>query len=160
MVKHCQAEARRIIWDLRADHETTGHLSTALSQAIGALGSREGVAIKLNVEGEEIPLAPDYVHHLLCIAQEAMTNALRHADPRQILVQLSYAEESVAICVKDDGRGMKQSGKPAHLNGHFGIPVMEERARKLGGVLNVTSAQGKGTEIYVKIPCRAVEVRA
>jgi ligand-binding sensor domain-containing protein/signal transduction histidine kinase len=160
MVKHCQAEARRIIWDLRADYQSTGFLSVAISQVIAALGTREEVKVELIIEGEEVTLAPDYIHHLLCIVQEAITNAMRHADPSHIIVALSFSSDSVIISVKDDGCGLHSIEKKAPLNGHFGIPVMEERARKLGGALSVLPAQERGTEVNVRVPCRTVEARA
>ncbi len=160
MVKHTQAEARRIIWDLRADHEASGFLSLAIAQAIGIMGTREDVKIELVTEGEEVTLAPDYIHHLLCIVQEAITNAMRHANPTHIVVHLSYTSDSVVISVIDDGCGFHAVEKKAPLNGHFGIPVMEERARKLGGALSVLPAQERGTEVNVRVPFRTVEARA
>jgi signal transduction histidine kinase len=160
MVKHTQAEARRIIWDLRADHEARGFLSVSIAQAVGAMGTREDIKIELLTEGEEVTLAPDYIHHLLCIVQEAITNAIRHANPTRIVVLLSYTSDSVIISVKDDGCGFQSIEKKAPLNGHFGIPVMEERARKLGGALSVLPAQERGTEVNVKVPFRTLEARA
>lgn len=160
MVKHTQAEARRIIWDLRADHEACGFLSLAISQAIGIMGTREDIKVELITEGEEVTLAPDYIHHLLCIVQEAITNAMRHANPKHIVVSLSYTPDSVVISVKDDGCGFHAVEKKAPLNGHFGIPVMEERARKLGGALSVLPAQERGTEVNVRVPFRTAEAGA
>jgi signal transduction histidine kinase len=152
MVRHCQAEARRILWDLRENEEATGPLSSALSNALKPLSAKEGVDMRLEVEGQEVPLAPGSVHHLVCIGQEAVTNALRHAVPSIISVHLQYHADSLCLSVKDDGRGFRASDKLAALYGHFGIPVMEERARKLGGSLRVETSAGNGTEILVHVP--------
>jgi ligand-binding sensor domain-containing protein/signal transduction histidine kinase len=152
MVRHCQAEARRILWDLRENEEATGPLSSALSNALQPLGAKEGVDMRLQVEGQEVPLAPGCVHHLVCIGQEAVTNALRHALPNLISVNLQYHADWLSLSVKDDGRGFRASDKLAALHGHFGIPVMEERARKLGGSLRVETSAGNGTEILVHVP--------
>ena len=154
MVRHCQAEARRILWDLRENEEATGPLSSALSNALKPLSAKEGVDMRLEVEGQEVPLAPGSVHHLVCIGQEAVTNALRHAVPSIISVHLQYHADSLSLSVKDDGRGFRASDKLAALYGHFGIPVMEERARKLGGSLRVETSAGNGTEILVHVPFR------
>jgi signal transduction histidine kinase/ligand-binding sensor domain-containing protein len=154
MVRHCQAEARRILWDLRENEEATGPLSSALSNALKPLSAKEGVDMRLEVEGQEVPLAPGSVHHLVCIGQEAVTNALRHAVPSIISVHLQYYADSLSLSVKDDGRGFRASDKLAALYGHFGIPVMEERARKLGGSLRVETSAGNGTEILVHVPFR------
>jgi signal transduction histidine kinase/ligand-binding sensor domain-containing protein len=154
MVRHCQAEARRILWDLRENEEATGPLSSALSNALKPLSAKEGVDMRLEVDGQEVPLAPGSVHHLVCIGQEAVTNALRHAVPSIISVHLQYHADSLSLSVKDDGRGFRASDKLAALYGHFGIPVMEERARKLGGSLRVETSAGNGTEILVHVPFR------
>jgi signal transduction histidine kinase len=152
MVRHCQAEARRILWDLRENEEATGPLSNALSNALKPLSAKEGVDMRLQVEGQEVALAPGCVHHLVCIGQEAVTNALRHALPNLISVNLQYHADWLSLSVKDDGRGFRASEKLAALHGHFGIPVMEERARKLGGSLRVETSAGNGTEILVHVP--------
>ncbi|HET6216553.1 MAG TPA: histidine kinase, partial [Acidobacteriaceae bacterium] len=154
MVRHCQAEARRILWDLRENEEATGPLSSALSNALTALSAKEGVDMRLQVEGQEVPLGPGSVHHLVCIGQEAVTNALRHALPNMISVHLRYHADWLSLSVKDDGCGFRASDKLAALYGHFGIPVMEERARKLGGNLRVETSTGNGTEILVHVPFR------
>jgi signal transduction histidine kinase len=152
MVRHCQTEARRILWDLRENQEGTGSLSSALSNALTPLSAKEGVDMRLQVDGQEVPLAPGCVHHLVCIGQEAVTNALRHALPNIISVHLQYHADWLSLSVKDDGCGFRASDKLTALHGHFGIPVMEERARKLGGNLRVETSAGNGTEILVHVP--------
>ena len=152
MVRHCQAEARRILWDLRENQEATGPLSSALSNALRPLSAKQGIDMQLQVEGQEVALAPGCVHHLVCIGQEAVTNALRHAVPNIISVHLQYHADWLSLSVKDDGCGFRTSDKHAELHGHFGIPVMEERARKLGGSLRVETSAGNGTEILVHVP--------
>ena len=152
MVRHCQTEARRILWDLRENEEATGPLSSALSNALTPLSAKEGVDMRLQVEGHEVVLAPGCVHHLVCIGQEAVTNALRHAVPNSIFVHLQYHADWLSLSVRDDGCGFRASDKLAALHGHFGIPVMEERARKLGGSLRVETSAGNGTEILVHVP--------
>jgi ligand-binding sensor domain-containing protein/signal transduction histidine kinase len=152
MVRHCQAEARRILWDLRENQEATGPLSSALSNALRPLSAKQGIDMRLQVEGQEVALAPGFIHHLVCIGQEAVTNALRHAVPNIISVHLQYHADWLSLSVKDDGCGFRTSDKHAELHGHFGIPVMEERARKLGGSLRVETSAGNGTEILVHVP--------
>jgi signal transduction histidine kinase len=152
MVRHCQTEARRILWDLRDNEEATGPLSNALSNALTPLSAKEGVDMRLQVEGHEVVLAPVCVHHLVRIGQEAVTNALRHAVPNSISVRLQYHADWLSLSVRDDGCGFRASDKLSALHGHFGIPVMEERARKLGGSLRVETSAGNGTEILVQVP--------
>jgi signal transduction histidine kinase len=146
MVSHCQAEARRIIWDLRDTEEITSLLSRALQRMISAQEPYDSVRIAFRVEGDEVPLAPADVHHIVCIAQEALSNALRHANPSQITISLRFESDSLNLSIRDDGCGLR--GDTSRV-GHFGIPVMEERARKVGGVMRLQSSHEEGTEVSV-----------
>jgi signal transduction histidine kinase len=155
MVAHCQAEARRIIWDLRDSEELTNMLSLALSRAITTHRLRDSIEATLDVHGNEIPIAPGAVHHLVCIGQEAVTNAMRHADASAIQIALRYESDSLSLSIRDNGRGF-QTSSSAIRTGHFGIPVMEERARKLGGTLRLNSAEGSGTEVAVTVSFQSI----
>jgi ligand-binding sensor domain-containing protein/signal transduction histidine kinase len=157
MVAHCQAEARRIIWDLRDTDEVTNILSHALARTLSANLSPETIETTFDVVGDELPLAPGCVHHLVCIGQEAVSNALRHAEASRIMIHLKYESEALTLSIRDDGCGFQSSEGPAALSGHFGIPVMEERARKLGGTLRMSSAVGEGTEVVVKVSFNALQ---
>jgi signal transduction histidine kinase len=150
MVAHCQAEARRIIWDLRNSDQITNILSLALTDAISSHRLRDSVKTTFEVSGEEIPISPGAVHHLVCIGQEAVTNAIRHASSSNIYVGLRYESELLSLTIRDDGCGFHLSDH-AVRTGHFGIPVMEERARKLGGALKLTSSAESGTEVAVTV---------
>lgn len=157
MVSHCQAEARRIIWDLRDTGEVTNVLSQALSRALSAGHIQAAIETTLDVEGDEIHLAPGCVHHLVCIGQEAVSNAIRHAKPSQILVNLRYDNDALSLSIRDNGHGFLPADRAASHRGHFGIPVMEERARKLGGSLRIQTSVGAGTEVLVKVSFNAMQ---
>jgi signal transduction histidine kinase len=158
MVSHCQAEARRIIWDLRDSDEMTNVLSQALARTLAANHLRESIATVLDVEGDELPLPPGCVHHLVCIGQEAITNAIRHAAPTNITVHLKYDADALNLSIHDNGRGFQSAGSSASRHGHFGIPVMEERTRKLGGTFRLQTMPGSGTEVSVKVPFNAMQL--
>lgn len=164
MVSHCQAEARRIIWDLRDTDEVTNLLSEAISRTLSANQIRETVETSFELEGDEVPLAPGCVHHLVCIGQEAISNAIHHAAPTHIAVRLLYERDSLSLSIRDNGRGflnhgpITSTGAASSRTGHFGIPVMEERARKLGGNFKLQSSAGNGTEITVKVGFHALQV--
>jgi len=150
MVRHCQAEGRRIIWDLHDAESSTGSLSEALSKALHGVQRKSGAEMKLTVRGTEAPLSPVMVHHLVCICQEAVSNALRHAAPNRIQVGLEYSGPLMILSVSDDGKGFAHEGLAAP--GHFGLSVMEERARKIGGEFRIQSALGCGTQVLVEVP--------
>ena len=157
MVAHCQAEARRIIWDLRDTDEVTNILSHALARTLSANMTQDAIETTFDVDGDEMPLAPGCVHHLVCIGQEAVSNAIRHASPSRIMINLKYESDALSLSIRDDGRGFQSSELPPALSGHFGIPVMEERARKLGGTLRLQSSIGGGTDVTVRVSFNAMQ---
>jgi two-component sensor histidine kinase len=157
MVSHCQAEARRIIWDLRDTEEVTNILSQALSRTLATNHMQDIISTTLDVEGDEVPLAPGCVHHLVCIGQEAVSNAIRHAHPSYITIHLKYESEALNLSIRDDGQGFYASDRTTARRGHFGIPVMEERARKLGGTLRLQTSAGVGTEVTVRVPFNTMQ---
>ncbi|MFC5864127.1 two-component regulator propeller domain-containing protein [Acidicapsa dinghuensis] len=152
MVSHCQAEARRIIWDLRDTDEVTNVLSHALARTLSANVAPETIETTFEVDGDELPLAPGCVHHLVCIGQEAVSNAIKHAEARHIAIQLRYDDDALALSIRDDGRGFQRGDAKEGNSKHFGISVMEERARKVGGMLRLQTMPGVGTEVTVDVP--------
>ena len=94
----------------------------------------------------QVPVAAE--HHLFRIAQEALTNAVTHAQASRVSVLLAFAVDGVELTVSDDGRGLPP-GKPER-GFHFGLPGMRERARALGTGLELESAPGQGTTIRVR----------
>ena len=157
MVSQSQAEARRIIWDLRDTAEATKSLSSALARTLNANHLCRSVTTTLQVEGTELSLASDCVHHLVCIGQEAVTNAIRHAEPSCVQVQLKYESDALCLSIHDDGRGFQTRDESTSRKGHFGIRVMEERTLKLGGTSHLNTAIGAGTEIRVRVPVQAMQ---
>jgi signal transduction histidine kinase len=155
MVAHCQGEARRIIWDLRDPEELTDVLSQALSRAVDAHRLRDRIQTNFEVHGDEIAISPGAVHHLVCIGQEAVTNAIRHSKASMVHIGLRYDSDSLSLSIRDNGQGFQRSS-PALRAGHFGIPVMEERARKLGGNLRLSSSAEVGTEVSVTVSFQSI----
>ncbi|MDE3089620.1 MAG: sensor histidine kinase [Chloroflexota bacterium] len=90
---------------------------------------------------------------LFRIAQEAITNIIRHADARHVRVQLTRAQSKVLLLVQDDGRGFDVSVKRESDGDHrWGLFGVEERVQLLGGAFGIESGEGKGTTLRVEIP--------
>jgi signal transduction histidine kinase len=150
MVAHCQAETRQIIWDLRDSSEITNILSNALSRTLTENFVREDIDLVFEVEGAEIPIAPAAVHHVVCIGQEAVTNAIRHSNATRIEVRVLYETDSLNLTIRDNGHGFHLPDNKA-LSGHFGILVMQERSRKIGGSFQINTSPGSGTQIVLEV---------
>jgi signal transduction histidine kinase len=87
------------------------------------------------------------------IASEALRNAFRHAEAKQIEVELRYDERQLRLRIRDDGKGIDSNFLTAEGRvGHFGPHGMRERAKLIGGRLAVWTAPGSGTEIELSVP--------
>ena len=150
LVRNSLAEARRSIWELRSQSAESEDLAARLSKmAAQAAGSTPG-KVKLQVHGTYRPLKPKMEDELLKIAQEALTNALRHAEAENIRIDLAFDAKKLRMTIADDGRGFASTLYSAGWNGHFGLQGMRERAQNIEAELSVDSAVGKGTRISVE----------
>ena len=128
----------------------------ALREMVANLVAGQPVEARCECEGKAVPL-PDFIAgNLLLLAQEAVTNALKHAQPRVIHARLSFRNEEVSLTIEDDGRGFDPAAAPGMREGHFGLQGMRERVKRLGGVLAVESKPAGGTRIMARVPTAAV----
>ena len=117
------------------------------------------VSISRNTEASERlwmirPSCSVIEQKLLLICQEALTNAVRHAAPRRVDVDLEYGGEELRVIVRDDGRGFDPH-TVEKLVGHYGVISMRERAENLGGRLTIARSLSGGTEVEAVVPTSA-----
>jgi PAS domain S-box-containing protein len=129
-----------------------------LPVALDELASRTGRSFGLGctVQCEGVPHIPDSVAvQLYRIAQEALSNAARHAQATRIDLALSLVDEAhLCLQIRDDGQGLGGD----HRTQGMGLVTMDHRTRILGGELDIHSAPGAGTEIRVTVPLPTEEV--
>jgi anti-sigma regulatory factor (Ser/Thr protein kinase) len=103
--------------------------------------------------GLRLSLISFAIGNLLLVVQEAVHNALQHAEPATIEVVLSFdpATDAIDATVRDDGKGFTLGMQAGPLQGHFGMQGMRERVERLGGTLRVESAPGRGTVIHARV---------
>jgi signal transduction histidine kinase len=150
-VRHGLAEARRYVWDLRSPVLKDHDLPTALNETARRLTHDTAIETQVEVNGSFRPLARLVEANLLRIGQEAMNNAVKHAQAQRISVNLVFDARRVQLSVRDDGRGFDNQAGNGH-DGHFGLVGMRERAEQIGGTLSINSRLGSGTEIVADIP--------
>jgi signal transduction histidine kinase len=144
-------EARRSALSLRSDVlEESG-----LSEALRMLVERSNIPGRLRCSFRPIAirdddLSPHVQQHLLRIAQEAISNAIRHANPTLISVVLQSDSSELMLEVSDNGAGIAKS-RPGTGEG-FGLGNMRERAKSLGAELDIRSTAGRGTSVVVRLP--------
>ncbi|TAL04954.1 MAG: sensor histidine kinase, partial [Verrucomicrobia bacterium] len=153
MVRFSRTEVRHSLWDWKAPALADHDLKTALSDIVSQMANGNLTHVDVQVSGNSRPLPPAMEHHLLRITQEALTNALKHAQARTVTVSLNFADDAVLLSVRDDGRGFVPATVLNGMVGHLGLQNLRSRARKLGGELTVTSEPGNGATIAVRIPC-------
>ncbi|MEO5915325.1 MAG: sensor histidine kinase [Luteolibacter sp.] len=149
LVRESMREARRTIWNLRPLALGEADLASALQKYAADLTRDNGISCQQQIEGSPRPLPQEYENALLRIGQESLTNAVRHAAPRRILVRLRFGDGWVTLVVKDDGRGFDVAGR---VGKGYGLTGMRERVDALGGSLSIDSPAGEGTEVSVTLP--------
>ena len=108
-------------------------------------------AIEVTAVTESAALPSATQHHLLRIAQEALTNAVKHAQARRIRVTLENGPGAVILSVTDDGRGF-DAAAASKVEGHFGLRGLRTRARAIKADLQILSSSGGGTTVRVTLP--------
>ena len=152
MVRHSLTEARRSVMDLRASALEGHDLPAALSEAARVWTAGSPVEVQVDVEGESPHLPQETEQHLLRIAQEAVTNAVKHSQASRVRIQLEMERRKLSLRVADNGQGFEQNDAFSEVGGHFGLLGMRERAERLGGELQLHSQPGHGTEVEVTVP--------
>ena len=111
--------------------------------------------IHLTVVGKPRSLQTNVQDELYSVAREAMTNAVRHSQAKQVLVELTYGAQQLTLRCSDNGIGVSADYVRASLKqGHWGIIGMRERARSLGCKLEFVSTPRVGTEVAIRVPAR------
>jgi two-component system, NarL family, sensor histidine kinase UhpB len=145
-------EVRRIARELRPEALDDLGLVNALIALCGRLRTETRPRLRRDLQAQLPPLSGDVELVLYRIAQESLTNALRHADADSVTVSLKADAATVTLRVVDDGRGM-----PLPVpRGTGGIAGMRERALLVGGRLSIESRPGDGTEVRLVVPVQEV----
>lgn len=142
------AEMRALIFELRPETLDTEGLVGALTMQIEAVRARHGLEVHTEWCGEpDLPYAVKEA--LYRIAQEALTNILKHARARRVDVRMTCNSDQVTLEVSDDGVGFASEDA---FPGHLGLRSMRERAGNVGGSVDVDSAPLQGTRIRIHVP--------
>jgi len=148
------AEARRSVMALRLDQTRRAGLELALRQLADRSTVPGGVTASFEGGGVTTGLKPEHEHELLRIAQEAVSNAVRHARPHNVRITMSDESAHWTLAVTDDGIGMEQSPELSARQG-FGLSSMRQRAGAIGGDWQIESEPGRGTRVSVRMLKRA-----
>jgi len=152
-VEAAAEQARGLVTGLRLDSPQQP-FAAVIEEMSRDWSGTAGVAIDLDLALVEPDIAVRY--ELLCILGEALTNVERHAAARRVLIRLRVESHELRLLVADDGRGLPRQ-RPGPSDSHFGIVGMSERARSLGGSLEVSARPSGGTAVVATVPARLVK---
>jgi len=139
-------EVRRSVQTLRTEIGESDSLGTAIGALARHLSASSGIPIHLTLDEKTTRLRREIESELLRIAQEAMTNAVRHSGATSISVQCSVAPPSAEIVVSDNGRGLGPGREDSH-----GLEIMRERAALVDGRLTVAENTPHGTVVSIRL---------
>jgi signal transduction histidine kinase len=156
----CLREARQSVAGLRSSTGTSMGLAAALEQTARQLTETRDVRLQLELPDSTPNLPVEVQFNLLRIAQEAITNATRHAHARTIDVALTPKPGRLALRVHDDGVGFAVPERETPDQRHYGLIGMRERSRQILADLTIESKPGAGTTILVDLPLTGLEHNA
>jgi two-component system sensor histidine kinase UhpB len=139
-------EVRRIARQLRPEALDDLGLVSAIANLGERVGARSGVEIERTVDRDLPPLSPEQELVIYRVAQESLTNVIRHADAHHVDVSLTAENGSVVLRVVDDGGGLDGASEGAGMKG------MRERAVLIGARLDIGDARSGGTEVRLEVP--------
>jgi signal transduction histidine kinase len=150
LAQEALAELRGLIFELRPASLEEEGLAATLRKHVDMLRRVHGRDVELRISGAAQP-PPEAETEMFRIAQEALNNALRHADAERIELRLQARDGRLTLTVADDGVGFDPKA-PGVRSRRLGLTSMEERARALGGSLVVVSRPGDGTTVTLEVP--------
>ncbi len=145
-VRHSLEEVRRIARELRPEVLDDLGLRSALRSLCTAAAAHQDLRIERRLELVD-EVSPEVELVVYRVAQESLTNVMRHAGAKEVLVALEHVGGGLRLVVRDDGRGVSPDA-----NGGAGIAGMQERALHVGGRLTVSSLPAGGTEVRLDVP--------
>jgi signal transduction histidine kinase len=146
------SEARRLIGDLRTDLPEEP-LADAVRAVVDRWSLAAGIPVVIDVEDVDVSSA-EARWELLAVLGECLRNVERHTHAQKVHVGLCSSGDAVRLEVTDDGEGFETPADPSAFSasGHFGLLGMAERADRIGGHFEVTSAPGAGTTVRAEVP--------
>lgn len=129
-------------------------LGSALKALVAELDTRSPAPVHIDIAADELRMPDDIALAIFRVTQEALHNAIQHADASEVAVRLTQYPDRLRLTVTDDGRGIVGGVEPARFvaQGHFGLAGMRERAAMIGAKLDVQTATDYGTVVILELP--------
>jgi signal transduction histidine kinase len=151
LAREALAELRSLIFGLRPAELERDGLEGVLRKEATMLQRVHGVKVRVDADGEPPVIEAACAREVLRIVEEALHNAVTHAEAHTVTVHLHGSDHALRVEVSDDGIGFDPTD-PELRSRHLGLTSMEERARELGGTLTLGARPGSGTVVSLEVP--------
>ena len=141
-------EVRRALTMMRDEFDLVPQLENTCT----TFTTRHRLPAKLEITGTDPGFADDQQLAIFRIMQECLTNIAKHAEASEVLIEVSFSEDNIQMDIRDNGVGFDPAKTPKH---HYGLMNMKERARKIGGQVEIESSPGQGTRISLWVKRRS-----
>jgi signal transduction histidine kinase len=152
LVAESQMEVHRSVWNLRCRALEQFDLPGALLMSSQQITGGSSLRVEMKAHGRVRPLPETVEENLLRIAQEALTNVIKHSGATLTEIDLDYGPKNVVLKVTDNGKGFALDDCAGPSEGHFGLLGIYERVKRLQGQITFSSAPASGTTVRVQIP--------
>ena len=155
IVRESLQDVRKIIYDLRPMSLDDIGLVPTLERFVLNFQDENGIMTSFKTKGQYIDIKPVISLTVFRIIQEAVNNTKKHAQAKNLLINLEFTDKNLRLCVYDDGVGFDvENTKPKSddINSGFGLVSIRERVELLGGTFEISSKNGNGTRLTIVIP--------
>ncbi len=156
----CLREARQSVAGLRNSVGSSRGLPEAIAETARQLTETRDVRLSLHLPDATPPMPVETEFQILRIAQEAITNATRHANARTIDVALTVHSGRMSLRIRDDGSGFSVAERERANHRHYGLIGMRERSRQIAADITIESRPGAGTTVLVDLPVGKDEAKS
>ena len=150
-VRESLSDVRELLLHFRT-RTNAEDIEPALRTTLQKFEHQTGLTTHLSMEGDALPLPPDVQVQVLHVVQEALSNVRKHAQAREVWVEVQQAPQW-RVEVRDDGHGFEPGAAEADQT-HVGLRIMRERAQRIGATVEVVSVSGSGTAVTLTLPER------
>jgi signal transduction histidine kinase len=154
LVDRAIEEGRCSLQGVQAPHGQIGSLGEAFARVPNDLGFTSEAGFRVVVLGPEKKLRAGLLDEIYRIGREAIVNACRHSQAKEIETEVEYRPSELRIAVRDNGRGIASQELQWERAGHWGLRGMRDRAERMGARLHLWSSSAVGTEVELCVPGR------
>ncbi|MFP4323022.1 MAG: GAF domain-containing sensor histidine kinase, partial [Anaerolineales bacterium] len=147
-------DVRSYIRNLLTAHDEKTTLKTYIENLIAHFRDFSGVNVVFSI-ADDVPMLSDFQrHNLLQILRESLANVAHHADATTVEIEVIHEHREVVMRISDDGQGFDANAIDRSAEGHYGLQNIVQRARRLGGMLEIDSSPGGGTTVTLHMPLK------